>query len=299
MVDVLKFNYELYDRDPNRNLNDPLVHALHAYHFQNENENLDVWRQHRLMEPVLARMAYTKNETWLTVGDGAYGLEAIRMKRKGFKHVLPTDIDGKLLEVSKQRGHINAYQVENGESLTFADESFDYVLCKDSYHHMPRPMIALYEMIRVARKAVVLIEPQDPWADEPLSPGPPIAGYESVGNYVYTISRRELTKAAEALDLPVYGFKNIFDHVIPDIEKIPVDPNNKIFNDYMRATLAGDQLIQSGKSKGGILFAVLFKQRPSDQELRMFLADAVGWNLITFPGNPHRRNYINSLESPS
>lgn len=42
------------------------------------------------------------------------------------------------------------------------DDAFDYVLCKDSYHHMPRPMIALYQMLRVARRAVVLIEPPGP-----------------------------------------------------------------------------------------------------------------------------------------
>ena len=62
MTDILTYNYELYDRDPNRNLNDPEVVSLHALHFQNETENADVWRQHRLMEPVLDRMIYAKND---------------------------------------------------------------------------------------------------------------------------------------------------------------------------------------------------------------------------------------------
>lgn len=234
MDDVLKYNYELYDRDPNRDLSNPEVVNLHAYHFQSETENADVWRQHRLMEPVLFRMPYAKEASWLTVGDGAYGLESIRMRRKGFTNVLPTDIDGKLLQVAKDAGHLADYRVENAERLSFADASFDYVLCKDSYHHFPRPMIALYEMIRVARKAVVLIEPQDPWADAPLMPGPTIAGYETVGNYVYTVSRRELEKVALGLDLPAIAFKGIFDHCPPNIERIKVSPYDPDFLAFLR-----------------------------------------------------------------
>jgi SAM-dependent methyltransferase len=294
MTDVLKFNYELYDRDPNRNLNDPEVVQLHSYHFQSETDNLDVWRQHRLMEPVLDRMKFARNEAWLTVGDGAYGLDAIRMGRKGFTNVLPTDIDGKLLEVSKSKGLIKDYKVENGEKMSFEDDSFDYVLCKDSYHHMPRPSIALYEMIRIARKAVVLIEPQDPWIDDPVMPGPQIAGYESVGNYVYTISRRELVKFAQALELPVYGFKSLFDHCPPNIEKIPVQPNSPDFNDFMKTIIEGQERVNRGTEKGGMLFAVLFKEIPTQDEINEFLKESNGWSLTSFPGNPHRKDYIKS-----
>lgn len=69
------------------------------------------------MEPVLDGSA-TQASKWLTVGDGAYGLESIRMRRKGFTDVLPTDIDGKLLQVAKDAGHISDYRVENGEALS-------------------------------------------------------------------------------------------------------------------------------------------------------------------------------------
>jgi len=291
MIDVLSFNYELYDRDPNRNLSDPEVVKLHSYHFQNETDNLDVWRQHRLMEPVLDRMQFARNHSWLTVGDGAYGLEAIRMGRKGFTDVLPTDIDGKLLEVSKTKGLIKEYKVENGEKMSFADDSFDYVLCKDSYHHMPRPLIALYEMIRIARKAVVLIEPQDPWIDDPVMPGPQIAGYESVGNYVYTISKRELVKVSQSLELPVYGFKSIFDYCPPNIEQIPVHPTSPKFIEYMRLIIEGQDRVTKGIEKGGMLFAVLFKTAPTQFELSSFLSGSNGWQLTSFPGNPHRRAF--------
>lgn len=296
MVDVLTYNYELYERDPNRNLADPEVTSLHAYHFQQETENADVWRQHRLMEPVIKRMLYTRNCSWLTVGDGAYGLESIRMRRKGFTNVLPTDIDGKLLQVAKERGLIDDYRVENAEKMSFADESFDYVLCKDSYHHMPRPMIALYEMLRIARKAVVLIEPQDPWGDEPLTPGAHITGYESVGNYVYSISRREMEKVACGLDLPAIAFKSLFDHCPPNIERIKVDPCDTQFSAYLKDLFAGEEQCAQGKQKHNMLFAILFKVAPDREECEHFVTPADGWNITFFQGNPHRKAFISQTQ---
>ncbi len=289
MSDILAFNYTLYHKDPNRNLADPDVVKLHAYHFQSENDNADVWRQHRLMEPVLHCMAYTKNDRWLTVGDGAYGLESIRMRRKGFQHVLPTDICETLLQVAQNEGLIDEFRVENAEALSFADESFDYVLCKDSYHHMPRPMIGLYEMLRVARKAVVLIEPQDPWSDHPVMAGDPIAGYESVGNYVYTVSRRELTKVALGLDLPAVAFKSIFDHCPEQIERISADVSDPRFQAYLQAIAQGEMLCRNMQQKHNILFAVIFKVSPDQAVVDAFTERSSGWSFTYFPGNPHRR----------
>ena len=294
MTDILTYNYELYDRDPNRNLSDPEVTNLHALHFQIETENADVWRQHRLMEPVLDRMLFAKNLKWLTVGDGAYGLESIRMKRKGFTDVLPTDIDGKLLKVSKEAGHISDYRVENGEKLSFTDNSFDYVLCKDSYHHMPRPMIALYEMLRVARHAVILIEPQDPWSDAPLTPGPSVSGYESVGNYVYTISRREMEKVALGLDLPAVAFKGLFDYCPPNIERIKISPTDPEFNSLMRTVYAGEDACRNNQQKHNILFAILFKTKPDQSFIDSIVSNTDGWSVNFFNGNPHKKQYESS-----
>ncbi|WP_158308790.1 methyltransferase domain-containing protein [Desulfocurvibacter africanus] len=80
----------------------------------------------------------------------------------------------------KPSDFIPEYSVENAEKLSFANGSYDYLLCKEAFHHFPRPMIALYEMLRVARKGIVLIEPNDNGAD----------GFEECGNYVYSLSRR-------------------------------------------------------------------------------------------------------------
>jgi SAM-dependent methyltransferase len=53
------------------------------------------------------------------------------------------------------------YELANVESLPWPDAHFDLVLCKESLHHTARPVQGLYEMLRVCRRAVALIEPWD------------------------------------------------------------------------------------------------------------------------------------------
>src|SRR5690606_19793880 len=101
-----------------------------------------------------------KTKTWLTVGDG-YGFDANHLRLKGLD-VTASDISPTFLETALERDLVEKFAIENVEKLSFQDNSFDYVFCKESYHHFPRPYQAVYEMLRVARLGVILIEPQDP-----------------------------------------------------------------------------------------------------------------------------------------
>lgn len=49
--------------------------------------------------------------------------------------------------------------VGDAEHLAFDDDSFDYVFCGNLLHHLEDPLVAVREMRRVARHAVILIEP--------------------------------------------------------------------------------------------------------------------------------------------
>ncbi|HEY5658042.1 MAG TPA: class I SAM-dependent methyltransferase [Myxococcota bacterium] len=51
------------------------------------------------------------------------------------------------------------FEYANAEHLPFASGSFDLVFCKESLHHLARPVLGLYEMLRVCRRAVVFVEP--------------------------------------------------------------------------------------------------------------------------------------------
>jgi SAM-dependent methyltransferase len=50
-----------------------------------------------------------------------------------------------------------------GDALPFKTASFDVVLCMEVLEHLPEPAAALCELARVARKAVVLSVPHEPW----------------------------------------------------------------------------------------------------------------------------------------
>jgi len=54
-----------------------------------------------------------------------------------------------------------SYKQQNCECLEYESRSFDLVFCKEGLHHLSRPVLGLYEMLRVCRKAVVIIEPFD------------------------------------------------------------------------------------------------------------------------------------------
>ncbi|MEW5894403.1 MAG: class I SAM-dependent methyltransferase, partial [Candidatus Omnitrophota bacterium] len=171
-------------------------------------DTVDAWRHKRMYKTIDPILLKDPGATWLTIGDGRYGGDARYILEKGGK-VIASDISDILLKEAKKAGYITDYRKENAESLSFQDLQFDYVFCKESYHHFPRPMLALYEMLRVSKKAVVLIEPNDDYISTRvlhvlfrkiknliklfLRKG--VLNYwEESGNYGFSLSKREVEK---------------------------------------------------------------------------------------------------------
>jgi ubiquinone/menaquinone biosynthesis C-methylase UbiE len=165
----------------------------------------------------------SKDERWLTVGDFS-GIDAAYIKKKG-GYAVASDLSLKTLEETVlPLGLIDECSLQNVEKMSFNDNSFDYVCCKEAYHHFPRPPLGFYEMIRVAKKGVIVIEPNDIGISYPIltlirnlldriNTGflktfwKNQYSYEVVGNYVYKISFREFEKMAVGLDLPMIAVK--------------------------------------------------------------------------------------------
>ncbi len=280
-------------------------------------DTADYWRHARMYDAATA-LSHRPELTWVTIGDGRFGLDAIRIRRMGFRSVLSTDIGGALLEKAKSRGLIEDYAVENAESLTFGDDTFDVVFCKESYHHCPRGPLALYEMLRIARHAVILVEPRDyvidhgphratgpvgllrgfiSWCRDRLGMALPLAPieqryltgdtphYEQSGNYMYTISSRELEKVALGLNLPAIALKGLNDDYVAGGETEPATESSAVFRAMREAITAADAKSEAGRGSTGMLMAMLFKERP-DEQTRKYLADAQ-WSYRDLPRNPH------------
>jgi len=123
---------------------------------------VDAWRHTRMLSVLNPLLEVHSGASWLTIGDGRFASDTrYILSQDPLADVTTSDISEALMAEALRRGLIQKYSIENCEMLNFPDDRFDFVLCKESFHHFPRPYVALYEMIRVARKAVVLIEPHD------------------------------------------------------------------------------------------------------------------------------------------
>jgi ubiquinone/menaquinone biosynthesis C-methylase UbiE len=264
----------------------------------------DYWR-HRRMYEAAQYLAASKNDRWLTVGDGQYGLDSVRLREVGVTSVLPTDIADATLRDSKSRGIIDDYRVENAEHLSFADRSFDNVFCKEAFHHFPRPFLALYEMLRVAKKSVVLVEPQDQ-ISSPLRQAIFAVRklmrrqrhfdqhrYEDSGNYIYSISEREIEKACLGENLPCVAFKGLTDLYVKGGEFEPATLFSAKFLRMRAVILLHGLLVRVGFSRHNVLMCCIFKEPPSLDLRDCF--EANGWRLVDLPRNP----YAGSLPMPS
>jgi SAM-dependent methyltransferase len=293
-------------------------HETHSSWFRTD--TADYWRHARMYEAVAA-FRHRTDFDWVTIGDGRFGLDSIRIRRLGINSVLPTDIGDGLLKKAKSDALIDRYSVENAENLSFPDKSFDVAFCKESFHHFPRPFLALYEMIRVARHCVILIEPRDYVIDHgpthtlgPLGlirgfatwvrarlglPAGPIAlasryltgdapYYEESGNFMYTVSSRELEKVALGLDLPAIAVKGLNDCYIEGGEHELANNESSLFRSMESQIRAADEQSAAGKGSTSMLMAILFVETP-DATTRKFLVENE-WRLIDLARNPYVRS---------
>lgn len=193
--------------------------------------------------------------------------------------------------------------MENAENLSFIDLSLDYILCKESYHHFPRPYAGLYEMVRVARKGVIIMEPQDPISKMPILL--PIVNflesiknglslklwknrfsYEKVGNFVYKVSQREIEKFAAGLDLPMIAIKPINPNFWFDgSNKVPANVSNAKFRTILFKKKMRDFLQKVGILPSQTLCLVIFKETP-DRATRNNLCSN-GYKLVDIPKTPY------------
>lgn len=228
---------------------------------------------------------------WLTVGDST-GIDAAYLKKQGGV-ATASDLSTKTLERVFAQQLIDGFSVQNVEQLSYPNNSFDYVCCKEAYHHFPRPAIGFYEMLRVARKGVVIIEPSDINLAYPVllfvrnildRISPKLLrkiwknqySYEIVGNFVYKISFREFEKMAAALDLPCVayaGFNTMMGarwdaQLIQKLKRFFVDMLCKIsLLPYQHLSL------------------VVFKEKPSETTRKKM--QQMGYKIYDLPKNPY------------
>lgn len=284
--------------------NIPQTGSIHAL----DTGTVNRWRHERMLD---FAKCFQRDESWLTVGD-AYGHDAMMIKNAGAKHVVASNLDASNLQVSQQAGMITDFLEINAEKIALADSSFDYVLCKEALHHMPRPMLAIYEMFRVCRKGVIFIEPQDPTIDWPMKKpdqfyrdkidsdtvGEKVAfkymvndeifssqyidwWEDGVNNYVYTISKREIRKLVLGMGALSYATKSFNDFYQPEWAAQPATEDSEGFQKTKEQILLHDLACEKIGKPHAYLTGMIFKRVPDAllaQDLR-----GLGYEITTTP----------------
>jgi SAM-dependent methyltransferase len=114
---------------------------------------------------------------------GGVGGEATYLRNAGIGEVTNTDFSENALGVCRARDPRLKTRLLNAETMDLENESFDVVLVQDGLHHLPRPVLGFNEMLRVARKAVIVLEPQSGWSGRIL--GREWEEHEGTFNYVF------------------------------------------------------------------------------------------------------------------
>lgn len=248
---------------------------------------------------ILNPLLNNKN-TWLTIGD-YNGFEAQYFKEHN-QSVIASDISDIFLKEAKAEGFIEEYRKENVEHLSFSEDNIDYVFCREAFHHFPRAYLGIYEMLRVAKKGAILIEPVDIISKMPLVLllknicdlfNPLLINkiwrnrfsWEIVGNYVFKISEREVEKIAMGIGLPCIAFKemNTFLSMKHDITEVPT--NNKVLRKIKRKLKFWNGLCALRFIPYNTLCSIIFKEMP-DKEILMNLK-VKGYRIIMLPANPY------------
>lgn len=136
------------------------------------------------------------SETVLVVCCGS-GMESEFLARRGFQ-VTGLDISSEAIARARERccryGFSCTLLVGDAEQLPFPDASFDFVFVHDGLHHLSDAYRGVREMLRVARRAVVIAEPADA-ALTRLAVRLGISGeYEEAGNFVYRLDPDRLAQ---------------------------------------------------------------------------------------------------------
>lgn len=144
---------------------------------------------------------------------GGVGGEATWLLDQGFEDVTVSDFSESALTVCHRRESRAQTLVLDAEALALPDGTYDLVLVQDGLHHLRRPALGLTEMLRVAARAVVVIEPHDGLVGRLLGKRWEVHGAER--NFVFRWTGRLLEQTVRSYllgDEPVVMAKRLWDH---------------------------------------------------------------------------------------
>lgn len=106
-----------------------------------------------------------------------------------------------------------------------------------------------------------------------------------MGNYKYSISRREIEKVALGLNYKMVAFKGINDAYTKGGEYEKLSVNGPLQKAIKKSISIKNLLVKIGFTDYYLLTAIIFKQEPSKNLLHNLSIN--GFKIVNLPGNPY------------
>ncbi len=151
------------------------------------------------LKKLLDRNRVTLDGKKLLVNCCGTGIDVHYIRKQYRPTITVADLSENALEMTLASNPNCEGKVTDAEHLSFEDEEFDFSFIAASLHHLPRPMLGLYELLRVARVGTILIEPNDSWLARLFAKVGWATEYEEIGNYVYRLSKHDMDRLCKAL----------------------------------------------------------------------------------------------------
>ncbi len=120
------------------------------------------WRVRASLERLLkASKGQINSDSTILILCSGEGMEGSILCDLGFTNVSVSDLAELGVRAALKRDARLKGFVLNAQMVDLPDGSFDVVMVHDGLHHLPSPVQGFTEMLRVAKKAVVFLEPHD------------------------------------------------------------------------------------------------------------------------------------------
>jgi len=155
------------------------------------------------LKKTLARNKVDLNGKKVLIASSGNGIDGYYLKKMYSSiKLFFSDINFAGMEKLRSNFQVEPAVLTDNLCLSFKDGSFDYVFIAASLHHLNEPVGGLYELLRVAKSGVIVIEPNDSWLARLFGKLGLAHEYEIPhSNYVYRFSKREVEKISNALFL--------------------------------------------------------------------------------------------------
>src|SRR3989442_6126596 len=154
--------------------------------------------------PAVRALPFNTQNAWAVNVCCGSGMDLEFMAEAGAR-VVGLDLSKEAIRRARERARRHKFRallvVGDAEHLPFRDEGVQLGFVHDGLHHLSEPHRALRELVRVSRDAVVLSEPANALITRIAVKLRLSSEYEDAGNYVYRLSRPELTSLFHSLGI--------------------------------------------------------------------------------------------------